>query len=73
VECEKYSVYWEDKFKGRDHLGDLGIDGRMILNISNKIRYVSVGWIELAQDRIECKHCDESSDSMKVGSFFFIT
>jgi len=50
VECEKYSVYWEDKFKGRDHLGDLGIDGRMILEWIIR-EWGILKWMHLVQDR----------------------
>jgi hypothetical protein len=36
--------------KGREHLGDIGLDGKFILKWSVKISCEDVGWIHLYQD-----------------------
>jgi hypothetical protein len=38
--------------KGGDTLGDLGVDGRIILNRSQRHGFEDVDWIHLAQDRV---------------------
>jgi hypothetical protein len=40
-----------DNLKGRDHLEELGIDGRKIRMDHREIGWEGVGWIHLAQDR----------------------
>ena len=42
------------KLEGKDHLGDPGVDGRIILNWM--FRKWSMDWIELAQDRDRWRH-----------------
>jgi hypothetical protein len=42
--------WWRDLREG-DHLGDPGIDGRIILKLIFKKWDGSMDWIELAQDR----------------------
>jgi hypothetical protein len=38
--------------KGTDHLGDLGMDGRVIINqILKYVENGDIGWISLAQNR----------------------
>jgi hypothetical protein len=40
------------KMNERDHLGDPGVNGRIILRwISGEVRYVGMDWIDLTQDR----------------------
>jgi hypothetical protein len=39
--------------KGSDHLGDLGINGKIILNWISKIKCDDVDWIHVAQDRVQ--------------------
>ena len=44
--------FWWGNLKERDHLGDPGIDGRIILRwIFRKWDVVGMDWIDLAQDR----------------------
>jgi hypothetical protein len=38
------------KLRERDHLEDLGVDGRIILKWTFKQQDVGMGWIDLAQD-----------------------
>jgi hypothetical protein len=40
--------FWLENLKGRDHLEDLGVDGRMILK---KTGCKVIDWMHLAQDR----------------------
>jgi hypothetical protein len=42
--------WWGDPREG-DHLGDPGIDGRIILRQIFRKWYGGINWIELAQDR----------------------
>jgi hypothetical protein len=45
-------IFWLENLKGRDHLEDLCVDGRIILEwILGKIGYEGVGWIKLIQER----------------------
>jgi len=59
----------------RDHLGDPGVDVRIILRwIFRKWDVGSVEWIELAQDGdrwwvVNCECGDEPSVSIKCGEF----
>jgi len=47
-----YTEFWWGNLKERDHLGDPGIDGGIILRwIFRKWDVGGMGWIELAQDR----------------------
>jgi len=49
---EAYTGFWWENLKERDHLGDPGIDGRLILRwIFRKWDVGGMDWIELAEDR----------------------
>ena len=48
---EEYAGFSWGNLKERDHLGDTGVDGRIILREIFRKRDVGCGWIELAQDR----------------------
>jgi hypothetical protein len=39
----------------RDHWGDPGVDGRIILRWMFKVGYGGMDWIELAKDRDRCR------------------
>jgi hypothetical protein len=43
--------FWWGDLRGGDHLGDPGIDGRIILKWISKKWNRGMDWIELAQDR----------------------
>jgi len=47
-----YTGFWWGNLKERDLMGDLGVDGRIILRwIIRKWDVGDMDWIELAQDR----------------------
>jgi len=47
-----YTGYWWGKLRERDHLGDPGVDGRIILRwIFRKWDVGDMDWIDLAQHR----------------------
>ena len=48
---EAYTGFWWGNLRERDHLGDLGADGRIILNGYSRSGMWGYDWIELAQDR----------------------
>jgi hypothetical protein len=49
---EACTGFWWENLKERDHLGDLGVDGMIILRwIFRKWDVTVMDWIELAQDR----------------------
>ena len=49
---EVCTVFWWGDVRERDHLGDPGVDGRIILRwICRKRDVGGMDWIELAQDR----------------------
>lgn len=51
-ECEKCLQNLSENLKGRGHVGDLGIDGRIIWKcVFKEVGYEGVYWIELVQDR----------------------
>jgi hypothetical protein len=41
--------FWPENMKERDHSGDLGVDGRIILGL-RKIGWEDMDWIHVAQD-----------------------
>jgi hypothetical protein len=61
--------------KGRDHLKNLDIVGRMILEIRMDLRVIgwkTVAWLHLAQDRVKwltCEHNDVHSGFINGGEF----
>ena len=47
-----YTGFWRGNVRGRDHLGDPGIDGRIIFRwIFRKWNVWGLDWMELAEDR----------------------
>jgi hypothetical protein len=45
------SKFWFENLKERDHLKDVGVDGKIILEWIQGNRVGSGNWIHLAQDR----------------------
>jgi len=48
---EVYTGFWWGNLRERDHLEDLGVDGRIILRRIFRKWDGGIGWIDLAQDR----------------------
>jgi hypothetical protein len=49
---ERHIGFWWGNLRERDHLGDQGVDGRIILRwIFRRWDVKGMDWIELAQDR----------------------
>ena len=48
---EVYTGFWWRNLKGRDHLGDPDVDGKIILRWIFRKWVGGMDWIELAQDR----------------------
>jgi len=52
-----YTGFWWGNLRERDHLGDPGVDGRIILRwIFRKWAVEGMDWIELAQERTSGGH-----------------
>jgi hypothetical protein len=56
--CGKYETqqrciagFWWEELMDRDHVEDLGVDGRIILKWISKYRGGSTDWIHMAPDR----------------------
>jgi hypothetical protein len=45
-----------ESLKERDHLGDLGINGRIILKLLKEIRYEDMGRILVILDRVQWQY-----------------
>ena len=48
---EAYRGFWWGNLRGRDHLEDPGLDGKIILRWIFRKWIGGMDWIELAQDR----------------------
>jgi len=46
-----YAKCWSENLKGRDHLEDLGVDGKIVLVDLREIGWEGVNWMHRAQDR----------------------
>jgi len=46
-----HASFWWENLRERDHLGGLGVDGRIILKLIFNMSDVGVDWIDLTQDR----------------------
>jgi len=62
---EAYTGFWWGNLKERDHLGDLGVDERIILRWIIRQRDVGMDWIDLAQVAGTCEYGNEPSGSIK--------
>jgi hypothetical protein len=51
VKREVHIAFWWGDLREGDHLGDPGVDGRIILKCIFKTCDGGMDWIELAQDR----------------------
>jgi hypothetical protein len=64
-----HTIFRLENVKGKDHLR-LGVDGRIILRMDfEEIRWESVEWIHVAQDRDRCQPCVNIRVPMKGGEF----
>jgi hypothetical protein len=68
-----YAIFWSETLNGRNNLGDLGVDGRIILKWRD-IGSEDVNWIYLAQYsvwwRFLVKEIKKLQDPYKVGNVF---
>jgi hypothetical protein len=51
---DMHTILRLENLKGRDHMEDLGVDGRITLYL-REIGLKGVNWIHLAQDRDQCR------------------
>jgi hypothetical protein len=65
--------HWSENLRGREHLEDAGVDGRVTQNRShrNRMRGCRLDSSGSVQEPVEgqCEHCNEPSGSVKEGSF----
>jgi hypothetical protein len=60
--------FQSENLKGRDYLGDIGVDGDNIKRDFKEERCGSVDWIQLVRDRDQWR-AFLNTDSSKVGKF----
>jgi hypothetical protein len=56
---------WWGNLRERDHLQDPCFDGKIIIRWIFRKWKGDMDWINLAQDRDNCKNCNELSGSIK--------
>ena len=73
VEERGYIRSWWGKRRKRDHWGDLGVDGWIILGCISRRWDVGIrtglGWLRIETDGGACKCGNEPSGSVKCGEF----
>jgi hypothetical protein len=68
-----YTIFWEETLKGRDHVQDLGVDVRIILEwvlwkYGGKV-WTGRIWFRMRTSGGLCERGDEQSGSIKGGKF----
>ena len=70
---EAYTGFWWGNLRERDHLGDAGVDGRIILRLIFRKWDVEVwtgsSWLSKGQVAGTCECGNEPSGSIKCGEF----
>jgi hypothetical protein len=65
--------FWSKNLKGRDHSEDLGVDGRILLEVFMEMVWEVVDWLHMTQSRgpvAGCfEHGNEPSGCIKRGEF----
>jgi len=46
-----HTTFWWEYLRKTDHLGGIGVDGRIILKWTFRMSDVGMDWIDLTQDR----------------------
>jgi hypothetical protein len=61
-----HSLFWLENLKGRNHLEDLDVDGKIIFMHLREVGWEDVDWMHLVQDRSQWRYLVSTVINLRV-------